>query len=156
MLHTRNFYYVLGKDGYEKGRSIGLGRYLAIRTAQVIPVILVVITINFIIIHAAPGDIADYVTGDIDPTPEEQALIRKKYGLDKPLLTQYVIYISNILKLDLGDSWRWNQPVIRVISLRLPATYLLILTSFIISLILGILIATYVSRKIGGKLSRRK
>jgi peptide/nickel transport system permease protein len=125
-------------------------RYILKRVLQAIPVIFSIIIIVFIMVQSAPGDIALYFIGKETPTPAEVAEVRRRYGLDKPLWTQFTIYISKVIKLDLGYSWGYGAPVIRVIAQRIPATLLLILTSFIFSLSFGIILGAVAARKQGG------
>jgi len=64
--------------------------------------------------------------------------LRAKFGLDQPLIVQLWLYLSGVLRLDLGYSYRQQMPVIDLIAARLPATLLLTGTAFVISLVIGI------------------
>lgn len=106
-----------------------------------IAVILVGITVvNFVLIHAAPGDPAAVMAGEAG---EADAIfldqLRERFGLDKPLVVQLGIYVADILRLDFGYSYRQGMPVIDLILDRLPATLLLSGAAFAISLGLGVL-----------------
>jgi peptide/nickel transport system permease protein len=72
--------------------------------------------------------------------------LREKFGLDKPLPEQLLIYVKGVLSLDLGFSFRQQMPVSKLIMERLPATLLLTLTAFVISLVLGIFLGTLAAR----------
>lgn len=87
--------------------------------------------------HLAPGDPTQLF---IDPSvkPEELARIRANWGLDKPIIVQYFMWLKNALKGDFGTAYLINRPVLEVVIERLPATLLLMLSSFIITLIITI------------------
>ena len=72
--------------------------------------------------------------------------MREKFGLDKPLPEQLYLYVKGIVSLDLGFSFRQQMPVSKLIMERLPATLLLTLTAFAISLALGILFGMLAAR----------
>ena len=107
------------------------------RLFQILPVIVAVMTINFVLIHIAPGDPAFILAGPEAPQEYLQE-IRERLGLNKPLWEQYTIYIGRALKADLGMSYRFKQPVASVIAGQMPATILLTGTSFVVSVILGV------------------
>jgi len=130
---------------------MGLRDYLVKRVLQAIPVVLCVIVVNFLVIHAAPGDIALYYVGHESPSPEEIAAVRKEFGLDQPLWTQFVLYMEKLTRLDFGISWSHKAPVIAVISERVPATLLLTFTSLVLSLAIGVVLGAIAARKPGSK-----
>lgn len=111
-----------------------------------IPVILAVTIINFIIINAAPGDPVDVLAGEMG-SEEYIAELKEQYGLDKPLFTRLYLYIKNLLKGDLGNSYKFKAPVSEVIKGRMKATLMLVLTSEICVIIVGTLIGAYAARK---------
>ncbi|MCD7107832.1 ABC transporter permease [Rhizobium sp. DKSPLA3] len=106
-----------------------------------IAVILVGITIvNFVLIHAAPGDPAAVMAGEAGETDAIfLAQLRERFGLDKPFIVQLGIYVADIVRFDFGYSYRQGMPVIDLILDRLPATLILSGTAFAISLGLGVL-----------------
>jgi len=111
-------------------------------------VILVVVgatALVFFMLHYIPGETADVMARyifigniEIDPSNEDVALISKYYELDKPLIVQYVSWLSRSLQGDLGMSYKTGQPVLEEIMIRLPATIKLAVVSVLISLIIGI------------------
>jgi peptide/nickel transport system permease protein len=112
--------------------------YLLKRLAQVVPIVLVIIVVNFFLIHLAPGDPIAYIIGDA-PVPEEVvAQLRQKLGLDQPLITQLLIYFSNVIRGDFGYSYVAREPVLDVVLARLPATLLLTVTQYILAIVAGI------------------
>lgn len=118
-----------------------LGRYVVRRLLQAVPVVLGVIILNFLLLQLAPGDAATVLAGEAGGAPAEyvQAL-RERFGLDKPVPIQLALYIKNILALDLGYSFRNQSAVLPLILARLGATLLLMGTTLLLSLGLGVLL----------------
>jgi len=106
-----------------------------------------VIVINFIIIHFAPGDPVTYLAGQYEASPEYMESLRKEFGLDKPLTIQLFVYLSKVVRGDLGFSIRYNETVLSLILSRLPATLLLMGTGILLAATLGIFLGVvYTSR----------
>ncbi len=116
--------------------------YVLRRLAQAVPLVLVIILINFLLIHAAPGDPVDFLIGSMEATPEFLAQLRAEFGLDQPLHVQLARYVWKILQFDLGYSLRFREPVLELIVSRLPATLLLMGAALVISSVIGILLGT--------------
>jgi peptide/nickel transport system permease protein len=113
--------------------------FLTIRLLKAAMVILAVLIINFILIHLAPGDPASIMAGEAGASdPHYVTQLRQQFGLDQPLYQQFTHYLGNILRLDLGYSYRKQLPVLPLILERLPATLLLMSSAFFLSLGLGI------------------
>jgi peptide/nickel transport system permease protein len=116
-------------------------RFIARRLLQAVPTILVIVVINFFLLHFAPGDAADVLAGEAgSATPEYMADLRQRFGLDQPLYVQLFVYLKNILFLDLGYSFRHNQPVLTLIMDRLGPTLLLMATTLVISVGVGVML----------------
>src|SRR5215813_9008065 len=96
-------------------------RYLALRLAYTLPVIWLVVSIVFLLIHLVPGDPILQMLGEGAPAADVEAA-RHAYGLDLPLGRQYLNYWEGVLKGDLGPSLRFNQNVSRLITQRYPYT----------------------------------
>jgi len=123
-------------------------KYILRRIIEMIPLLFGIILINFLILHAAPGDPLSYLTATgEDISPEYRALLISRYGLDKPLHIQFLLYFSQILRGNLGVSYRWNQPVLHIILERAPATLMLMGTSFVLSVIIGVILGIRASLK---------
>ena len=116
-------------------------RYVFRRLLQAIPVVLGVVVLNFLLLQLAPGDAATVLAGEAGGAPAEyvQAL-RQRFGLDKPVPVQLALYVKNILALDLGYSFRNQSPVLPLILARLSATLLLMGTTLVLSLGIGVLL----------------
>jgi ABC-type dipeptide/oligopeptide/nickel transport system permease component len=121
-------------------------RLVARRILQAIPLIFVVITINFIIIHTAPGDPTYILLGET-ATKEFVQSVRARFGLDQPLYLQYFYYVSRVVQGDLGFSLLRSQTVSSLMLERLPATLILIFTAMSISTSIGVLLGVTASRK---------
>ena len=89
------------------------------RLLLLIPVFLAVSLIIFMIIHLVPGDPLEHLM-QVGSSPEQQAALSAKYGLDKPLLAQYLIWLQNTLSGNLGDAIILRRPVADLIAQNLP------------------------------------
>ena len=112
-------------------------RYLIRRVLLTIPVLLGVATLVFSLIHLVPGDPAQAMMGD-GAAPQDIAELRKNLGLDQPLLTQYVAFLSRAVKGDLGKSFRTGQPVTTMVAERVPATAELAVAAMIVAVVIAI------------------
>ncbi len=117
-------------------------KYILRRILQAVPLVLVIITTNFMLIHLAPGDPVDILAGELNANPEYAQQLRAEFGLDQPLIIQLGRYITKLLKFDLGYSLRYRQDVLALILSRLPPTLLLMGTSLVISSFLGVFLGT--------------
>ncbi|MEJ8472882.1 ABC transporter permease [Roseibium algae] len=125
-------------------------RFIAMRLVKAAIILIAIVTLNFFLIHAAPGDPAAVMAGEAGAADKiflEQ--LRAQFGLEKPLLTQLGLYLVGVLQFDLGFSYRQQMPVADLIFDRLPATVLLTITAFIISLVLGTVAGVLASARVG-------
>src|SRR5262249_61265438 len=97
------------------------GRYLLRRLAQVVPAVAAIVIIAFVVIHVAPGDPVLALAGQHGDAAY-YALIRAKFGLDRPLPEQLLIYAANVFRDDLGASYVHGPPFVFVVLGRVPAT----------------------------------
>ena len=115
--------------------------YLGQRLLLALPVILGIVVLDFFLIHLAPGDAASVLAGESGAaTPEYMATLREKFGLDQPLGTQFLVYLRNMARLDLGYSFRNDRAVLDLILDRLWPTALLMVSAFCTALLLGTLL----------------
>ncbi|MFH1826712.1 MAG: ABC transporter permease [bacterium] len=112
-------------------------KYILRRLLGLIPLLIGVSLISFFVMHLAPGDPTALF---IDPNvnPEDLARIRVNFGLDKPVIVQYFYWLGNAVRGNFGTSYTSGQPVITEIMQRLPATLLLMISSFILTLLITI------------------
>ena len=124
-------------------------RYVARRLALAIPTICTIVVLNFALVHLAPGDAADVLAGEAgSATPEYMAQLRQRFGLDQPLYVQLVVYLKQVVTLDLGYSFRHGMSVAELIATRLRPTLLLMLTVLVLSVGLGVLLGTIAARNL--------
>jgi len=113
-------------------------KYLLQRIVLTIPVLVGVTLIVFAIMHVIPGDPVDAIFAGTGASTEQKDAMRRLLGLDQPLPTQYLLYVTRAVRGDWGDSVHFNQPVSTLILERMPATIELALFSFIISLLVAL------------------
>lgn len=129
---------------------MNLVQFLTGRLAKGVLVLLAIAVLNFLLIRAAPGDPAQVLAGEAGAA-DAQLLeqLRARFGLDQPFLNQLWIYLRGYLTLDLGFSYRQQQPVLDLILDRLPATLLLTGAAFIVSLVVGTVMGALAARRAG-------
>ncbi len=116
-----------------------MAEQLARRLVQLVPTLLVVVTLVFVVFRIVPGDPATLMAGP-EATAADRALIRHQLGLDQPLYVQYVTFVRQAVQGDLGKSQYSGRPVIQEVAERYPATLLLALSSLLVSVPLGLLL----------------
>ena len=122
-------------------RSTKIVKYVSRRLFQGVPIILAIIIINFFLLNLAEGDAVDVLAGEAgSATPEYMAQLRAKFGLDQPLPVQLLVYLKNVLALDLGYSFRHDMPVSDLIFDRFFATGLLMTCTILLAVGFGVLL----------------
>ncbi len=112
-------------------------RFLATRLLLSIPVLFLVASLVFLLIHLVPGDPVQQMLGE-SARAEDVANVRHAWGLDLPIATQYARFLRGLLHGDLGRSFKFNQPVRDVVWSRYPATLQLTLASLLVALLVAI------------------
>jgi peptide/nickel transport system permease protein len=112
-------------------------RYLLVRTSYALPVIWLVVSVVFLLIHLVPGDPILQMLGEGAPAADVAAT-RHAYGLDVPLGQQYLHYWKGVLRGDLGPSLRFNQSVSSLILQRYPYTLQLTIAALLIAILISI------------------
>lgn len=115
----------------------GRTRAIGMRLAQTVPVLIGVIVISFILTRALPGDPAVYFAGAMADERSIQE-VREALGLDKPLVTQFFLYVGDLARGDLGQSISTGQPVLTDLAMRLPASLELTLSALVLSCLVAI------------------
>jgi peptide/nickel transport system permease protein len=115
--------------------------YLLRRLALTIPILLGVSLLVFLMLHTAGGDPAQLILG-ARADPASLAALRHEMGLDRPLPIQYLSFLSDALRGDLGQSYRSRTPVVDEIAARFPATIELAVTAMVIAVVVGALFGT--------------
>jgi ABC-type dipeptide/oligopeptide/nickel transport system permease component len=119
--------------------------YLVKRVVQSILTIFLTLTTVFVLIRMAPGDPAYALAGPLAST-EDLAKIRTSMGLDKSVFQQYLIYLGDLLHLDLGTSYSFQAPALDVVLERLPYTITLALAAIVLTALLAIPLGVWMAR----------
>jgi peptide/nickel transport system permease protein len=113
-------------------------RFLVRRLLHAMPLLAGIITLTFVLIRVAPGDPVYMMAGE-GGDQAYYAEMRARYGLDRPLIEQYLVYARSVLSGDFGFSYGYQQPVFGVVLDRLPATLLLTGSALVAATLLGLL-----------------
>ncbi len=125
-----------------------MGRYVARRLLETIPLMIIISIVVFMFIHLIPGDPARTLAG-VEATPEEIEAIREELGLNDPLITQYFNWVKDALKGDLGRSFKSNLPVTELIWSRFQFTIQLVFAGLVWAPFVGIFIGVMCAIKRG-------
>ncbi len=126
-------------------------RFLLRRVLLTIPVLIGVATLVFSLIHLVPGDPVQAMLGE-SASSRDVAALRERLGLDRPLVEQYAGFMKGAVTGDLGNSLRTNQPVVREIVQRFPATLELALASMTVALVIAIPLGILAAVKAGTRI----
>ncbi|GAA2258878.1 MULTISPECIES: ABC transporter permease [Kitasatospora] len=116
-----------------------MGRFVARRLLQMIPVFIGTTALIFFMVHVLPGDQVRAMWGDKQPDPAQLASLKHKFHLDLPLWQQYVDYMKGLFTGDFGETLS-GRKVTDVISEAMPVTVRLALMAFVIELVFGVAI----------------
>lgn len=120
-----------------------------------VPTALLILVVNFFLMRLAPGDAAEVMAGEAGAATEETlAAMRSRFGLDLPVLDQFLAYLNNLAHLSLGFSPRYNMPVADLIGQRLPGTLMLMGLALALALLAGLALGALMARAPGGLLDR--
>lgn len=114
-----------------------MGAYILRRIVSLIPVLLLVSIVAFALMHLTPGDPVAGILGE-DATAEEIERVRQQLGLDRPIYEQYIVWLWNAVRGDLGHGIFTNEPVTTMIVQRVEPTLLLAGTALVFTLLFGI------------------
>ena len=114
-----------------------MASYLVRRLAGTVPVLLLISLLVFLLIHAAPGDPTLLLLGE-ETNAAQVELAKQRWGLNQPLYIQYLKFLQSAAVGDFGRSFKYTEPVMRVIMSRLPATIELAVIAIIIATVLAI------------------
>ena len=123
-------------------------KYIIKRLLNGLIVLLGVVTITFFITRVVPSDVAGKWAGE-RATEEQRQQAIAELGLDKPLSTQYVNYLKDLLSGDLGRSLRTKEPITKELASYFPATMELVLVAFLFAMFVGIPMGIYSAKKNG-------
>jgi ABC-type dipeptide/oligopeptide/nickel transport system permease component len=123
-----------------------VARYFLTRILYTLPVIWLVVSLVFLLIHLVPGDPIQQMLGEGAPAADLQAA-RHAYGLDLPLGQQYLNYWKGVLQGDLGVSLRYNQSVSKLLRQRYPYTLQLTLAALLVAIVLSVPAGVHSARR---------
>ena len=112
-------------------------RFLSLRLLLALPALWLILTMVFLLAHIVPGDPVQQMLGE-GARAEDLQQLRHTLGLDLPLGVQYGRYLAGILHGDLGESFRFQQPVLRVVASHYPATLELAIVALFVCAAIGI------------------
>jgi peptide/nickel transport system permease protein len=107
------------------------------RVLAVIPVMFVVVTLVFLLIHLIPGDPVAVILGP-DATPDQMRATRTQLGLDRPVHEQLLAFYGRVLRGDLGRSYFLDRPVTQALWERAEPTALLTLSALVVAILIGV------------------
>jgi len=123
-------------------------RFLSRRLAASLLLVFLVLTLTFFIIRLAPGDpVALYDNNRL--SREHMEDLRRLYGLDKPLVVQYGIWLKDMARGDWGTSFVFHRPALSVVVEALPYTFLLGLTALVLQYGIGLLLGVFSAQRAG-------
>src|SRR5499433_3381326 len=111
--------------------------YLLRRLLEIVPTVLMITLVVFVMMRSVPGDPVVALLGDAY-TEEDAVKARSEYGLDKPILLQYLIWLGKLAQGDWGTSILSGRPVLKDVLIRLPVTLELIVLSMAVALVIAI------------------
>ena len=114
--------------------------YLVRKVLQLVALLFAVVVFNFLLFRVLPGDPTRLYARSGRLTPEVVEQIRAVFGLDKPLLEQFRIYLTGLLHGDLGFSYTYRRPVSEIIGERLVNTLVLLTAATILVIVIGIVL----------------
>ena len=112
-------------------------RYISLRLLFAIPALWLIVTMVFMLAHIVPGDPVQQMLGE-GARAEDLQQMRHSLGLDVPVPTQYRHYLAGVVRGDLGESFRFQEPVTRVVLSHYPATLELAIVALLVCLAIGI------------------
>jgi peptide/nickel transport system permease protein len=125
-----------------------MARQLIYRALQIAFIVLAIAVLNFALLKALPGDLADVVASESGAASAVQvAELRARYGLDRSAGEQLLSYVGGVFQGNLGYSFRFGEPVLDLILQRIPATISLVSLALLISVIAGMGLGILAARK---------
>ncbi|MDQ3500827.1 MAG: ABC transporter permease, partial [Actinomycetota bacterium] len=113
--------------------------YILKRMVLAVPVLIGISVVVFLLVRLIPGDVIDLMLGtEGSLRPEVREQLRQTLGLDQPLYVQYVTWLGDIVRGDLGRSLRTGQPIVENLAGKLPITLELAFLSVVMSLVIAI------------------
>lgn len=118
----------------------GLLKYLTTTVLRMVLLLIAATMLSFFLVHNAPMDPVDAFLGEVTVSEEQRAQIAERWGLNKSPAEQYLIWVGNMLRGDMGESRTYHEPVTKVLGERFRASLLLMGTAWILSGVLGVIL----------------
>lgn len=114
-----------------------MAQYLGRRLLLIVPTLWAVVTLVFVVVHLVPGNPAQVLLGPF-ATAAREASLRHAWGLDRPLIVQYLVYFENLVTGHLGNSYLSGEPVLLEIASSVPYTVTLGIAAILLAIVIGI------------------
>ena len=124
-----------------------MANYALRRVLQAIPILFILSILLFGMVRAAPGGPLSAAYRNPNVSKEQIAILKHQLGLDRPLPVQYVNWLSDLLRGDMGESIKFRRPVAVMIAERIPNTLVLVGVSFLVTLIIALPVGILSARK---------
>ena len=128
--------------------SVTMGRYLVQRLLLMLPTLFLISVVTFVIIQLPPGDYLETLISDLQSSGERADLqkvefLRQEFGLDQPLWKQYLMWVSGLVRGDMGYSFEYDRPVTDIIGERLLLTFVVSFGSILFTWLMAFPIGVY-------------
>ncbi len=121
-------------------------RYILKRLGQGLLTVALTVSTVFVLVRLAPGDPARNYAGPL-ATSEQVEQVRRQFGLDQPLIQQYLTFVGDLFRGDLGTSFSFQQPAVEVVLSRLPYTLTLATSAIIVTAIVAVPLGVWMARR---------
>ncbi|GAY18306.1 ABC transporter permease [Mycobacterium sp. shizuoka-1] len=126
-------------------------RYLGQKISYLVLTLVAVVATNFVLFHLMPGDPVTHIARGQHLDADAIARLRSYYGLDQPMASQFVTYLQNLVKGDLGFSYTYQSAVGPIVVKALGNTLILVTISTLLVIILGVLIGVFAASRRGSR-----
>ncbi|HEV2780240.1 MAG TPA: ABC transporter permease [Actinophytocola sp.] len=143
-----------GERAAGRVRALGTARFVAVKIGGGLVSLLLVVVLGFFLFRALPGNPIRSITTDSHTSIEQIEKLRAEWGMDEPLPGQFVEYLGDLLRWDLGTSFKYKQPVGDLILGRIGPTLLLTGAALLLALVLGLWLGTRAAWRHGSRFDR--
>jgi peptide/nickel transport system permease protein len=123
-----------------------MARYLVKRLGQSLLTVFLTVSTVFVLVRLAPGDPAKAYAGPF-ATTEQLAQVRRQFGLDRPLLEQYWVFLKGLVHGDLGTSFTFQSSALRVVLDRLPYTITLAVAAIVVTTLVAVPLGVWMAKR---------
>jgi peptide/nickel transport system permease protein len=121
-------------------------RYIGRRLLELVPLLATIVIVTFLAVQFVPGDPIATLVGE-EASAVDREITRVKYGLDRPVLQQFVTYAGRVLRGDLGTSYTFDRPVLSIVLSQMRPTLLLTGSALLISVVVGVVLGLAAARR---------